>query len=111
MKKILMTGGVIAIAALTLTGCENYKDELAEMTNTRDSLLAVSNAKDQSIEEFINSFQEIESGLFAITEKQNLVREQSGKNTEVTADHKTRIQAEVSLIGQMLEESKQEVLF
>jgi chromosome segregation ATPase len=107
MKKILMTGGIVAAAALLLTGCENYKDELTEMTNTRDSLMAVSNAKDQSIEEFINSFEEIESGLFAITEKENLVRAQSDKNTEMTADHKSRIQAEVSLIGQMLEESKQ----
>jgi chromosome segregation ATPase len=107
MKKILMTGGVVVAAALMLTGCENYKDELSQMTNTRDSLLAVSNAKDQSIEEFISSFEEIESGLYAITEKQNLVREQSDKNTEVKANHKSRIQAEVSMIGQMLEESKQ----
>ena len=54
MKKIIL-GSFVVIAAL-VTGCENYKDELAQMTVTKDSLLAVSSAKDKSIEELFEIY-------------------------------------------------------
>ncbi|MBK8874922.1 MAG: hypothetical protein IPN13_13775 [Bacteroidetes bacterium] len=72
MKKIIL-GSFLVIAALA-TGCENYKDELAQMTVTKDSLLAVSSAKDKSIEEFMTSFEEIESNLAEITVKKTTLK-------------------------------------
>jgi predicted nucleic acid-binding Zn-ribbon protein len=107
MKKIL-TGSmfVIAASAMLLTGCENYKEELVHMTSQKDSLVAVANAKEQSIEEFLNAFEEVENSLAEITEKQNLVKNQSADDSELSRDMKTRIQAEIAMIGQLLDESK-----
>ena len=107
MKKILSGGFMIlAASALFLTGCENYKDELAAMTSQKDSLVAVQNSTEQTLEEFLNTFEEVENSLAEITEKQNLVREQSADDSELSRDMKTRIQAEIALIGQLIEESK-----
>lgn len=104
----LVLGSFLALAALT-TGCENYKDELAQMTTTRDSLLAVSSTKDKSIEEFIVSFDEIEGNLAEITEKQNAIAVEAVDKTEMNVNAKERIQSEIAAIKQLMEESKAQV--
>lgn len=101
----LVLGSFLAVAALT-TGCENYKDELAQMTATRDSLLAVSSTKDKSIEEFIVSFDEIEGNLAEITSKQNAIAVEASDKTEMNVNAKERIQSEIAAIKQLMEESK-----
>ncbi|HMT28968.1 MAG TPA: hypothetical protein PKD91_06800 [Bacteroidia bacterium] len=107
MKNIqkLVLGSFLAVGALT-TGCENYKDELAQMTATKDSILAVSSTKDKSIEEFITSFDEIEGNLAEITSKQNSIQMEAGNNTEINRNAKERIQLEIASIKQLMEESK-----
>jgi chromosome segregation ATPase len=107
MKKIILSSFVI-IAALA-TGCENYKDELAQMTQSKDSLLAVSSAKDKSIDEFVTSFDEIESNLAEITDKQNTISAETGKNPEISRTSKERIQSEIVAIRQLVEDSKAKV--
>lgn len=104
MKTLKVIGGVLALAALTLTGCENYKEELAQMTQNRDSLMAVANEKDLAIDEFMTSFEEIESGLTAITEKQQLLKKEAQSETGET--RKAKIQKEIAFLGQLLDESK-----
>ncbi|MBL0343252.1 MAG: hypothetical protein IPP71_21755 [Bacteroidetes bacterium] len=107
MKNVqkLVLGGFLAIGALT-TGCENYKDELAQMTATKDSILAVSSTKDKSIEEFITSFDEIEGTLSEITAKQDAIKVEAGDKTEMNVNAKERIQSEIAAIKQLVEESK-----
>ena len=101
--KMMILGSFVAIAALT-TGCENYKDELAQMTSTKDSLLAVSSTKDKSIEEFITSFDEIEGNLAEITTKQDAVKVETVDKTEMNVNAKERIRAEIASIKQLIEE-------
>ncbi len=104
MKKIILSSFVIAAAFLT--GCENYKDELAQMTSTKDSLIAISNAKDQSLEEFIASFEEIENNLKEITVRQEMVRNDAPDNVEMSKNVKDRIKGEIAALQTLIEESK-----
>lgn len=106
MKKIIL-GSFVVIAAL-VTGCENYKDELAQMTVTKDSLLAVSSAKDKSIEEFMTSFEEIESNLAEITVKENNIKVESSE-AEMSKNSRERITSEIASIKQLMEDSKTKV--
>ncbi len=101
----MILGSFIALTALT-TGCENYKDELAQMTSTKDSLLAVSSTKDKSIEEFITSFDEIEGNLAEISTKQSAIQVEASDKTEMNVNAKERIQAEIASIKQLMDESK-----
>jgi flagellar biosynthesis chaperone FliJ len=107
MKKIVL--GSALIAAAFLTGCENYKDELAQMTVTRDSLIAVSNAKDQSLEEFLATFDEIENNLKEITTRQDMVRTDTPDNVEMSKNVKDRIQGEIVALRTLIDESKEKV--
>jgi predicted RNase H-like nuclease (RuvC/YqgF family) len=105
MKKIIL--GSFILAAAALTGCENYKDELAQMTTSRDSLVAVSNDKDRSLEEFIASIDEIESNLSEITERSQIVKKTTpAENSEMNKSSKERIQSEIAAISQLVDESK-----
>lgn len=105
MKKIII-GSVIICAAALATGCENYKDELAQMTVTRDSLLAVSGSKDKAIDEFITSFDEIETNLAEVTAKQHSIQQRTGNVTEMNRNSKERIQTEIAEIKKLMEDSK-----
>jgi predicted nucleic acid-binding Zn-ribbon protein len=107
MKKILIAGFVTGAALFA--GCENYKDELAQMTVTRDSLLAVSNSKDKAIDEFVTSFDEIETNLADVTSKQHSIQVKTGNTTEMTVETKERIKAEIEAIKQLMEDSKAQV--
>jgi chromosome segregation ATPase len=104
MKKIILSVAVVATAFLT--GCDNKEKELAALTHQKDSLINVSQAKDQSIEEFFTSFEEIENNLSAITAKQNLIAEKTSDNAEVGKDTRAQINAQIAAIGQLMEESK-----
>jgi septal ring factor EnvC (AmiA/AmiB activator) len=105
MKKIIVGSFIICAAAL-VTGCENYKDELAQMTVTKDSISAVANSKDKAIDEFITSFEEIETNLAEVTAKQHSIQQRTGNVTEMTQNSKERIKAEIASIKQMMDESK-----
>jgi len=105
MKKIII-GSFIVCAAALVTGCENYKDELAQMTVTKDSLLAVSGSKDKAIDEFITSFDEIESTLAEVSAKQHSIQQRTGNVTEMNENAKERIKNEIAAIKQLMEDSK-----
>ena len=104
MKKIIL--GSFIIAAAALTGCENYKDELAQMTVSKDSLVAVTNSKDKAIDEFITSFEEIEGNLAEVTSKQHSIQQRTGNVTEMNQNSKERIQSEIAAIKEIMETSK-----
>jgi seryl-tRNA synthetase len=105
MKKIIL--GSFLITAIALTGCENYKDELAQMTTSRDSILALTNEKDRTLEEYVTSIEEIEGNLAEITTRQQLVKTGStAGNVEMNKTAKERIQSEIAAISQLVEESK-----
>jgi predicted nucleic acid-binding Zn-ribbon protein len=105
MKKIIVGSFIICAAAL-VTGCENYKDELAQMTVTKDSIAAVANAKDKAIDDFITSFEEIETNLAEVSAKQHSIQQRTDNVTEMNQNSKERIKAEIAAIKQTMEESK-----
>jgi predicted nucleic acid-binding Zn-ribbon protein len=107
MKQIILSSAIV-IAAF-VSGCENYKDELAQMTAVKDSVLAVSSAKDKSIEEFMTSFEEIESNLAEITSKENTIKVESGNDTEMNKNTRELIHSEIASIQQLMEDSKMKV--
>jgi hypothetical protein len=104
MKNIILS---VAIAGTALvTGCENHEKELAALTFQKDSLISVSSAKDQSIEEFFTSFEEIESNLSAITAKQNIIAEKTNDDKEVSKDTRQQINAQIAAISQLMDDTK-----
>ncbi len=97
------------IAATTLvlmTGCKNpMTDET--VVRQRDSLMAVIDERESSVDEFINSFNEIERDLDVVTSKQHIIRKNSDK--EMKASQKERINEEIKIINELMESNSKKI--
>ena len=95
----------LALTALFLfTSCKNDNEKNTQtITRERDSLLITLQEREATVSEFINSFNEVEKNLDAVRVKQNLISETSGKNNDLNADQKARINKEIHAINVLME--------
>ena len=80
MKKTLII--IAAVAGSIFTSCNNHKSEIAQLNKEKDSLVSVAYTKDQTINDFLSSFSEIQGNLAEVTQKQNAIAMNSGNNPE-----------------------------
>lgn len=99
MKKYIL----LAVTSLTiLTACKNEPKQDAQVINQRDSLLKVIEERELSVNEFITSFNEVESNLHLVSKKQNVILITSGKPGDLKANQKTRINNEIVAINELM---------
>ncbi len=103
MKNYLL----IASAILILSACN--RQELADSNRDRDSLLAVVNERDSFINDFIVSFNEIENNLDDVAAKQQIIAVNSDKANEIKASQKSRINAEIASINNLMEQNRKQI--
>lgn len=108
MKKLMISG---AAALLILSGCTNKEQEqmIVSLSQEKDSLMMISQEKDQSIDEFIDAFEEIEGNLVEISSRQSDIARQTEENPEMSISVKDRINQEIALIGALMHDSKEKI--
>ena len=94
---------------MTLFGCENYKEQAAQLAKERDSLMALNNAGTQTIDEFVSTLTEVENNLGKITEKQNAVAMAADRNPEGARSSRERLNAQIEEINRMMSENKAKI--
>ncbi|MBL0342551.1 MAG: hypothetical protein IPP71_17605 [Bacteroidetes bacterium] len=102
MKKILFALIPLAI----VTSCKDYKPEMEQALVERDSVLMMSEAKDSSINAFLETLSEIETNLDSITQNQEAISMASGDKMEFNKDIRERINQNIGIINQLLEKNK-----
>lgn len=99
---------LIASASLVMmVSCQNPltdKNVIAQ----RDSLMAVINVKENSVDEFINSFNEVENNLNMVTTKQHVILSHTQQG-DIKANQKERINSEILAINELMDENKQKL--
>ena len=91
----------ITIASLMITSCkDSTTNELA--IQQRDSLLEVIDERENSVNDFITTFNDIEHNLYTVSEKQHLILLNSAKKGEFSANQKTRINEEIKAINELM---------
>lgn len=75
----------------------------------RDSILVVNEAKDSSLNSFIETLNEIEINLDSITQAQNAISMDTKNSTEFNQDIRDRISTNISLIGDLLKENQDKI--
>lgn len=98
---------LLASASLIMmVGCKNpLTDE--KVISQRDSLIAVIDERESSVNDFINSFNEIESDLDVVTSKQHIILKNSDK--EMKANQKERINEEIKIINELMESNSKKI--
>ena len=102
MKKLLFI-----LSVVVLTSCGQHKKEIARMQAKQDSISQLGVQKDASILEFMSSMNEIQSNLDSIKTIEKIVSVQTNNGSEVKADSKKRIIAEIAEINNLLQKNKE----
>ncbi len=98
---------IIAAASLVLmTGCKNPQED-ETVVRQRDSLMSVIDERESSVNDFINSFNEIEHDLDVVTSKQHIIMKNSDK--EIKANQKDRINEEIKVINELMESNSKKI--
>lgn len=106
MKKLLWA----AFSLLIVTACNNHEAEVDQATRQRDSLAAIINQRDSSINEFLSSFNEIQENLDSVARKQNAISVNIDKQQgELKTSAKDRINENIAAINEMMNQNRQKI--
>ncbi|MEO5569879.1 MAG: hypothetical protein ABIT08_17545 [Bacteroidia bacterium] len=103
MKKLIP---LFFILFSLLLSCKNYKEEFAQVSLERDSLIYAADLKDSSLRLFMKAFDEIEANLDTITQKQKALEKDSLQIAEIKTDQRDRINDDIAIINRMLERNR-----
>ena len=105
------SSNTIIILSLTLyfSACKDYKPEMEQALMERDSILMVNEAKDSSLNEFIETLNVIELNLDSITQAQNAISMETNNNVEFSQDIRDRISINIAIIGDLLKQNQDKI--
>ncbi len=107
-----VTTSLLMVMLIFLFACkdEEMENKVADLENQNTELNQVSAEKDNKIETYIQSLNEVYDNLAVIKEKQKIITTSFDKgNGEMTADVKDLIVNDIGLINNLLEENKQKI--
>lgn len=103
MKKYMF---IAASTLIMMTACKDpQKDEA--VVRQRDSLLAVIDEREASVNDFISSFNDVERNLDSVSRRQNIIITTS--KSDLKADQKARINEEIKAINDLMEENNKKL--
>jgi phage shock protein A len=109
LKFIPMKQLIIGILFFSfLISCNNGND-VERLKAERDSLLRLTNEKDNAINDFMQSFNEIESNLETIKQKENIISLKTGGDIELDQAAKDKINDDIFAIYELMKKNKDEL--
>jgi len=107
MKAIYL---VVLVGAFLAFGCnQKEKKEIERLDKENAALRVQSQEKDSSINDILQSFNQIESNLAVIKEKESVISVKSSSNTELSPDVKARINNDIMVINDLMGKNKKEI--
>jgi archaellum component FlaC len=103
MKKLLY----LVLIVPFIISCNQKKIEQLQSSN--DSLISMANLKDSSINDFLSAFNEIQDNLDTIKAKEMMITEKTEGKTELKKDAKDQINEDISMIYQLLIDTKDQL--
>ena len=98
---------IIAAAAFLMSACN--QNELADSKQKNDSLMSVVNERDAAINEFIASFNEVESNLDSVAVRQHIISANTEQKGELKQNQKEHINAEIAAINDLMEQNRKKL--
>ncbi len=97
-------------AIILLASCKDQNTENVQANPERDSLIQLTNDNEESLNQFIASFNEIERNLDSVAVKQNIIYMNSEKvGRDLKPAQKERIIEEIRAINQLMEENNEKI--
>ena len=106
MKRIIILLVLLSAVPFMNSCNEKYKKEILRLQATSDSLIAVSQEKDEFTMQYVRSYNTIQSNLDSIKAMEKIISEQSA-GSEVSKSLETDINRDIDAIYQLLLKNKQ----
>ena len=98
-----------AISLVMLQSCNNNKAELERVNRERDSLMAVVNDRDSSLNDFLESYNEIQMNLDSVAARGNVISRNMDNQNELKATAKERINENIAAINQLMKQNREKI--
>lgn len=98
---------IILLLAVFIISCENYQEEAEKLQVKVDSLQNVAEQKDNTIENFMDDFADIQANLDSIKKREEMIDMPEEPEQRVSDDRKGRILADISVINNLLKENRE----
>lgn len=100
---------VFFLVLFGLSSCHNYKKDVKQLQIERDSISTKTAAKDSSIVEYLNDFNEILATLDSIKKVEKMVTVKSARGREMNYRQKKIILEDIALLNQLIQENKEQI--
>jgi chromosome segregation ATPase len=105
MKKSIL---IIAAAISLMTACKNQNPQEDEaVVRQRDSLLAVIDERESSVNDFIASFNEVERNLDSVSARQHIISMSTDK--DLKGNQKEHMNSQIKAINELMEANKKKL--
>lgn len=101
MKKL-----IFLLIPLLIAGCNSQQKDLEKLQATNDSLQTIASLKDESVLEFVASFNEIQKNLDSIKNIEKIISLSSAPGNEKKAGVKERIIRDINAIHELVTKNK-----
>ena len=102
MKKLLYV-----LSVLALVSCGQHKKEIAQMQARQDSITQVAEQKNNTILEFIDEMNEIQTNLDSIKAIEKIISVEKASSVELKTSAKERIAGDIAQINTLLQKNKE----
>ena len=104
MKKLIFA---LVIPVMMLgAGCTQQKEEVAMLKAKNDSLISITLAKDSMVQDFVNTFNDIQSNLDSIKMKEKIISKTAGGNSETRTLSKEQINSDINQIYKLQQDNR-----
>jgi uncharacterized coiled-coil protein SlyX len=90
------------------SSCKNYKTELEQASRERDSLFSLLDVRDSSLNEFMESYNEIQINLDSIARKGNVISKSMDNESQVKSDRE-KINDNIAAINALVKENREKI--
>lgn len=108
MKKIIF---LLIAAPLLFASCENKKqtEQIMKLEQEQNRLMSDAASKDSLINDFLQTFNEIEANLAEIKSREKLISSQTQSGKELSKSTRETINEDIRLINELMNENKSKV--
>ncbi len=96
------------IMPLLLTSCGN-NEEVERLKSERDSLARITQSNDQTINEFVSAFNEVEANLEIIKQKEKIISLKARGDVELNENSKDKINDDIHAIYDLMKKNKKTI--
>ncbi len=105
MRKLFLLALIIP---LLLSSCGNNA-EVEKLKAERDSLAQITKSNDQTINEFVSAFNEVEANLEAIKQKEKIISMKARGDVELSENSKDKINDDIHAIYDLMKKNKKTI--